>query len=147
MSIVIHRDNHDWGNNHDSFTTSSDSAMENLATVEDTTGVHDRRICHITQNPCPMVELRIPNDSTASLETAGVLGETYVEIDVTHASGPPVASNAVLRTVATPQITQELIEKAEEILSNKCDCDAGKTNTAADATSHKHTSKSSSPTH
>ena len=52
----------------------------------------------------PSYELRIPNDSTASLETAGVLGETYVDIDVGHASGVPIRSNAVFRTVATPPV-------------------------------------------
>src|SRR5205823_9908717 len=33
-------------------------------------------------------ELKVPNDSTVSLETAGVLGETFVEIDSHTASGP-----------------------------------------------------------
>jgi phospholipid/cholesterol/gamma-HCH transport system substrate-binding protein len=76
----------------------------------------------------PSYELRIPNDSTASVETAGVLGEAYVDIDVGHTSGPPIGSNAVLRTVATPQVTiPEFIEKVGDILSRKCDCDSGKT--------------------
>lgn len=89
----------------------------------------------------PAYELNIPSDSTASLETAGVLGETYVEIDVGHASGPTIGSNAVLRTVSTPQITtQEFVEKVGDILSRK----AGKTNPAEDATSHKNASKNSS---
>lgn len=93
----------------------------------------------------PSYELNIPSDSTVSLETAGVLGETYVEIDVEHASGPLIGSKAVLRTVATPQITsQELIEKVGNILSRKCDCDSGKASTAADASTHKSTSKKGS---
>jgi ABC-type transporter Mla subunit MlaD len=33
-------------------------------------------------------ELKIPADSTVSLATAGVLGETYAEIDVKGTSGP-----------------------------------------------------------
>jgi phospholipid/cholesterol/gamma-HCH transport system substrate-binding protein len=41
--------------------------------------------------------MKIPNDSTVSLETAGVLGETFVEIDATKASGPPIVANDVLR--------------------------------------------------
>ena len=94
----------------------------------------------------PSYELSIPNDSTASVETAGVLGETYVDIDVGHASGPPILPNTVLRTVATPQMsTQEFIEKIGGILSPKCDCDSGKTNTPVDATSHKQTSRKRSP--
>ena len=83
----------------------------------------------------PSYELRIPNDATASLATAGVLGETYVEIDVGHASGPPIVSNAVLKTVATTQIsTQNLLENVEDILSRKCDCDARKKNNDASGT-------------
>ena len=90
----------------------------------------------------PSYELNIPSDSTVSLETAGVLGETYVEIDVGHASGPTIGSNAVLRVVATPQITtQEFIEKVGDILSRKCDCDSGKTNSSEDASTHKNSSK------
>lgn len=94
----------------------------------------------------PSYELQIPNDSTASVETAGVLGETYVEIDVRHASGRPIGSNAVLKTVATPQITtQEFIEMVESVLSRKCgDCDSGKTNPAGSTTTQRNTSRNGS---
>ena len=47
----------------------------------------------------PAKGLNIPSDSTVSLESAE--GKTYVDIDVTHASGAPIGSNAVLKTVAT----------------------------------------------
>ena len=40
----------------------------------------------------PSYELKIPNDSIASLATAGVLGETYVEIDAAHASCAPIGT-------------------------------------------------------
>ena len=46
----------------------------------------------------PANGLNIPIDSTASLQTAD--GRTYVDIDVTHASGAAISSNAVLKTVA-----------------------------------------------
>jgi hypothetical protein len=46
----------------------------------------------------PAKGLNIPSDSTVSIENAG--GKTYVDIDVTHASGAPIGSNAVLKTVA-----------------------------------------------
>ncbi|HUJ93761.1 MAG TPA: MCE family protein [Terriglobales bacterium] len=36
-------------------------------------------------------ELPIPNDSVVSLSTEGVLGETYVNIDTSNASGAPIA--------------------------------------------------------
>lgn len=97
----------------------------------------------------PPYELQIPNDSTASVETAGVLGETYVEIDVGHASGPPIGSNAVLGTVATFQITsQEFIEKVATFLSHGVgDCDSGKTNTVEGTTTHRNTSKNGPQPH
>jgi phospholipid/cholesterol/gamma-HCH transport system substrate-binding protein len=85
----------------------------------------------------PSYEVKIPNDAIASLETEGVLGQTYVDIDARHASGALIGSNAVLQTLATPQVTtQEVLEKFSEILSRKCDCASGKnTNTANTATS------------
>jgi phospholipid/cholesterol/gamma-HCH transport system substrate-binding protein len=41
-------------------------------------------------------ELRIPHDSVASIATAGLLGETYLSIDVSQASGPPVQNGSRL---------------------------------------------------
>lgn len=41
----------------------------------------------------------IPDDSTATIATAGLLGEPYVEIDVSNAAGGPIASNGVLKGV------------------------------------------------
>jgi phospholipid/cholesterol/gamma-HCH transport system substrate-binding protein len=70
-------------------------------------------------------ELKIPNDSTASLETAGLLGETFVEIDCTMASGPPVQQNAILKSKRTNSLSSEqVIEKVGEIVTRKgCDCE------------------------
>src|SRR5436190_14893237 len=42
-------------------------------------------------------ELSIPNDSTVFLATAGLLGETFVEIDVAKASGSPIKNGEVLK--------------------------------------------------
>lgn len=90
----------------------------------------------------PSYALNIPSDSTASLETEGVLGQTYVDIDAAHASGAPIGPNAVLKTIATPQLTtQEVIEKFSQILSHKCDCDSGRKNDAAETTAKKSVSK------
>ena len=75
----------------------------------------------------PSYELKIPNDSLASLATAGVLGETYVEIDAAHASGAPIGTNAVLKTTSTTQLTaHEMLEKFGEILSTRCDGASGR---------------------
>jgi phospholipid/cholesterol/gamma-HCH transport system substrate-binding protein len=81
----------------------------------------------------PHYEVRIPADSIVSLETEGVLGPTYVEIDATGASGPPIATNAVLKTrpvvkLTTEQLVQDLskilenLQKKLENLQTKCGC-------------------------
>ena len=93
----------------------------------------------------PSYALKIPNDSVASLATAGVLGETYVEIDATHASGAPIGANAVLKTTPMTELsTQEMLEKFGQILSKKCDCDSGRKSDAPDKASRKNISKNSS---
>jgi ABC-type transporter Mla subunit MlaD len=43
-------------------------------------------------------EIKIPRDSITGTETAGVLGETYVEINTTQASGPPVENYGYLKS-------------------------------------------------
>lgn len=61
--------------------------------------------------------LRIPNDSIANLETAGVLGETYVDINATSASGPPLADGGTLQTIPVVQMsTQEIVQKLADAL-------------------------------
>jgi len=63
-------------------------------------------------------DTRIPNDSTATLETAGVLGETYVDINAAAASGPPIGSRGTLRTIPVVQMTaQEVVQKVTEAIS------------------------------
>jgi len=42
---------------------------------------------------------RIPADSTAMIETEGLLGAPYVALDVSGATGSPVSSNGVLKGV------------------------------------------------
>ena len=62
-------------------------------------------------------ELNIPNDSTVSLDTAGVLGETYAEIKVLGASGAPIKSNGVLKEKPTKILsTEDIIQKLGEIV-------------------------------
>lgn len=43
-------------------------------------------------------ELLIPNDALARIETAGVLGAPYVQIDVTRAVGPAIADHGAIKT-------------------------------------------------
>lgn len=52
-------------------------------------------------------EIKIPSDSVVSLETAGVLGGTYVEIDTTGTSGPPIGSDAILKSRHVAQMSTE----------------------------------------
>jgi len=64
----------------------------------------------------------IREDSKSSLETQGVLGDTDVDIDSKHATGPPVENDAELRTTETPnlqdviQASQGTIERLDTIL-------------------------------
>jgi ABC-type transporter Mla subunit MlaD len=46
-------------------------------------------------------QLKVPSDATAELTDEGLLGGEYVEINVQHASAPPAADHAVLKTVPT----------------------------------------------
>ena len=73
-------------------------------------------------------ELRVPSDATVLLETAGVLGRTYIDIDARSASGPPIRANGVLRAQPTVQLTtDEIIEKVTQVLRDKnCECDSKK---------------------
>ena len=83
----------------------------------------------------PPYELKIPNDSTVLLETAGILGETFVDIDAASATGPPIGANAVLKAKPTVQLTTEqFIEKLSDVLGKKnCDCDNKKDAAGANA--------------
>jgi phospholipid/cholesterol/gamma-HCH transport system substrate-binding protein len=51
-------------------------------------------------------------DSTASIATAGVLGDSYLDIDSTHATGPPPADNSELPTSGAPTI-QSVISSSQ----------------------------------
>jgi phospholipid/cholesterol/gamma-HCH transport system substrate-binding protein len=51
-------------------------------------------------------------NSTASIAQAGVLGDSYVDISSTQASGPPPAENAELKTTGAPSI-QDVIRTSE----------------------------------
>jgi len=65
------------------------------------------------RNPTPVeVTMRVGRevvqdlhvDSTASIAQAGVLGDSYIDIDSTRASGPPPANNAELTPAGSPTI-------------------------------------------
>jgi phospholipid/cholesterol/gamma-HCH transport system substrate-binding protein len=65
-------------------------------------------------------ELNIPNDSTVALDTAGVLGETFAEINVLGSSGAPVKNGGVLKERPTKFLsTEDFIEKVGDIVRPK----------------------------
>jgi phospholipid/cholesterol/gamma-HCH transport system substrate-binding protein len=65
----------------------------------------------------------VHTDSTSSLETIGVLGDTVVDINSKSATGPPVQNNAELKTNETPNLSdvikssQGTIEQLNTILA------------------------------
>jgi phospholipid/cholesterol/gamma-HCH transport system substrate-binding protein len=62
-------------------------------------------------------------DSVTSIQAAGVLGDSYVDIDSTHATGPRPANNAELMASGAPTIqsiigsSQDSIKKINELIS------------------------------
>jgi ABC-type transporter Mla subunit MlaD len=46
-------------------------------------------------------ELKIPDDAIARIETQGVLGPTFVNIDVHRATGGPIKNHGILKTAPT----------------------------------------------
>jgi phospholipid/cholesterol/gamma-HCH transport system substrate-binding protein len=74
------------------------------------------------RNPNPVeVTMRIGEEyirdlhvnSTTSIAQAGVLGDSFVDIDSTHAKGPPPANNAELRATLAPNI-QSVISSSQD---------------------------------
>lgn len=51
-------------------------------------------------------------DSTASVQAAGVLGDSYVDIESTHATGPHLVNNAELKSSGAPTI-QSVISSSQ----------------------------------
>jgi|KBSMisStandDraft_5_1062788.scaffolds.fasta_scaffold78546_1 phospholipid/cholesterol/gamma-HCH transport system substrate-binding protein len=85
-------------------------------------------------------ELRIPDDSVASLSTSGILGPTYVNIDARNASGLPIRSGGTLKAnpvtsdgnptieqilnrlaiAINPDATAESLDKLEALIKERC---------------------------
>lgn len=64
-------------------------------------------------------ELKIPKDAVAELQTAGVLGETYVNIKVQNATGMPVENGGVLQSQPTASNTA-LLQQFADTLTKGC---------------------------
>lgn len=59
----------------------------------------------------------IKKDSVASLSTAGVLGETFVDVDSRGASGPPAQTGDTLPNKSSPQL-QDVVRASQSTLEN-----------------------------
>jgi phospholipid/cholesterol/gamma-HCH transport system substrate-binding protein len=83
-------------------------------------GDHPAEIVMSLQTP---YELKIPNDSVVTLETAGVLGDAFPEIDVRGASGPALLTNGELKTRSSENpSTQDLLKCFSNMAEHKpCD--------------------------
>ena len=68
----------------------------------------------------------IHTDSTATITQAGVLGDSFVDIDSTHATGPPPGNNAEIRKADAPSI-QDVVRTSQvsiqdiNVLTHKVD--------------------------
>ena len=56
---------------------------------------HPAEVVMILQTP---YELQVPDDSIVTLESAGVLGETFAQVNIQDATGPPLRSHGILKT-------------------------------------------------
>ena len=52
-------------------------------------------------------KLHVPKDAVAGISTAGVLGEVFVDIDISKASGAPAQNGDELKTEASAKLTNE----------------------------------------
>lgn len=52
----------------------------------------------VTMDLSTPYELKIPKDSITLIETAGILGESYVSIDISQASGSPIGDYGYLKS-------------------------------------------------
>lgn len=68
-------------------------------------------------------ELKVPGDSITTTQTAGVLGGTYLEIDASGASGPPIRNGGELKSRQPEQVTPGqwfgILDKSLETLDRK----------------------------
>lgn len=70
-------------------------------------------------------------DSTASLVTAGVLGNTLIDIDSSHATGPELKNGDELPTKSNPSLS-DIIDSAQAVVAQLNQI-LGKVNTLADS--------------
>jgi ABC-type transporter Mla subunit MlaD len=83
---------------------------------------HPAEVIMVLQTP---YELKVPKDSVVTLESAGVLGEVFAQINIDQASGPPLENGGVLETRAGQSPTpQQWLECFSNVVAHK-PCDLG----------------------
>ncbi len=70
-------------------------------------------------------------DTTASLATAGVLGDTFVDLDSAHATGPPLQNGDEVPTLESPSLA-DVIKSSQSTIA-QVNVILAKVNTMADA--------------
>ena len=70
-------------------------------------------------------------DTRASLQTAGVLGDTFVDLDSVHATGPELGNGDEVPTTPTPSLTEVI--KSSQSTIDQVNVILAKVNTMADA--------------
>lgn len=70
-------------------------------------------VCRVGSNYLPSLH----TDSTASITSAGVLGDAYIDISSAHATGPQPANNAVIPVASTPSI-QDVVRTSQISIEN-----------------------------
>lgn len=58
--------------------------------------------------------LIIPSDSTATVETQGVLGPTFVEINTRNKTGAPMGNNGIMESIETA-VGKSLLEQSKRL--------------------------------
>jgi phospholipid/cholesterol/gamma-HCH transport system substrate-binding protein len=71
----------------------------------------------VTMKVSSKFDYALHKDTVASLETAGVLGETYVDLDSALAKGPPVSNGDVLPIHDRPDF-QDVVRSSQSTLEN-----------------------------
>ncbi len=64
-------------------------------------------------------ELRIPSDATVGLRQAGILGETFPDIDVRNTTGAPLPYGGTLRTIETEDEMKKFLQGMGNLLQRK----------------------------
>jgi phospholipid/cholesterol/gamma-HCH transport system substrate-binding protein len=71
----------------------------------------------VTMKVSTKYDYDLRTDSVSSLDTAGVLGETYIDINSTEATGPPAKNGDVLPTEVHPDFN-EVVRASQSTLEN-----------------------------